>query len=119
MKKFILVANAEEASNYFLKIQKEISAELRFGDVIYHKELLNPDENCLGGGLFEVESNKLIMSGCSFDYGYPGFQMEGLKITCPQEYIKDEMIYTMKSEPYPYNQEEDINVKELLEISGN
>lgn len=119
MKKFILVANAEEASNYFLKIQKEISAELRFGNVIYHKELLGSNERCLGGGLFEIDDNKLIMSGCSFDYGYPSFQMEGLKIICPQEYIKNEMIYTMKAEPYPYNQLEDINVKEILEISGN
>ena len=120
MKKFILVANAEEAKNYFLRKQKELKAELRFGNVTYHKELLeDSNEKCLGGGIFEIENDRLIMSGCSFDYGYPPFEMDGLKISCPQECIKEVMIYTMIGEPYPYNQQEDVDVRKLLKISGN
>ena len=120
MKKFILVANAEEAKNYFLRKQKELKAELRFGNVIYHRDLLeDSNEKCLGGGVFEIENDRLIMSGCSFDYGYPPFEMDGLKISCPQECIKEVMIYTMRGEPYPYNQQEDIDVKKLLMEGGN
>ena len=46
---------------------------LRLGMVTLHRDLLMPHEQCLGGGFYEFSyaSNKLILSGKSFDYGSP------------------------------------------------
>lgn len=43
-------------------------------DIVYlHRDLLMPHEDCLGGGFYEYDyvENKLMLSGKSFDYGYP------------------------------------------------
>lgn len=46
---------------------------LRLGMVILHRDLLMPHEDCLGGGFYEFDytSNRLLLSGKSFDYGPP------------------------------------------------
>ena len=46
---------------------------LRLGMVTLHRDLLMPHEECLGGGFYEYDyaSNRLILSGKSFDYGPP------------------------------------------------
>lgn len=46
---------------------------LRLGMVTLHRDLLLPHEVCLGGGFYEFDyaSNRLILSGKSFDYGPP------------------------------------------------
>ena len=43
-------------------------------DVVYlHRDLLMPHEDCLGGGFYEYDyvANRLMLSGKSYDYGYP------------------------------------------------
>ena len=43
-------------------------------DIVYlHRDLLMEHEDCLGGGFYEYDyvENRLILSGKSFDYGYP------------------------------------------------
>ena len=46
---------------------------MRLGEVTLHRELLMPQDNCLGGGFYEYDyaSKVLILSGKSFDYGAP------------------------------------------------
>ena len=46
---------------------------LRLGMVTLHRDLLMPHEDCLGGGFYEFDytSNRLLLSGKSFDYGPP------------------------------------------------
>jgi len=46
---------------------------LRLGMVNLHRDLLLPHEDCLGGGFYEFDyaSNKLLLSGKSYDYGPP------------------------------------------------
>ena len=46
---------------------------LRLGMVTLHRDLLMPHEECFGGGFYEYDyaSNRLLLSGKSFDYGPP------------------------------------------------
>lgn len=46
---------------------------LRLGMVTLHRDLLQPHEDCLGGGFYEFDyaGNILVLSGKSFDYGPP------------------------------------------------
>ena len=46
---------------------------LRLGMVTLHRDLLMPHEDCIGGGfyVFDYTSNRLLLSGKSFDYGPP------------------------------------------------
>lgn len=46
---------------------------LRMGMVTLHRDLLQPHEDCLGGGFYEFDyaRGQLILSGKSFDYGSP------------------------------------------------
>ena len=46
---------------------------LRLGMVTLHRDLLMPHEQCIGGGFYEFDyaSNRLLLSGKSFDYGPP------------------------------------------------
>lgn len=51
--------------------------EMRFGDVELHRQLLPwGDEDCYGGGYWEVsvKDKKLILHGCSYDFGSPQFE---------------------------------------------
>ncbi len=58
---------------------------LRFGDVCYHKDLLEPGDHCIGGGYWEVEPSgmSLRLHGSSTDFGSPKWSMvrtESLKV---------------------------------------
>lgn len=46
---------------------------LRLGMVTMHRDLLMAHEQCLGGGFYEFDytTNRLLLSGKSFDYGPP------------------------------------------------
>ncbi len=45
----------------------------RYGNVNLHRELLQGNEDCLGGGFYEFDyiRNRLELSGRSYDYGRP------------------------------------------------
>lgn len=46
---------------------------LRLGMVTLHRDLLMPNEECLGGGFYEFDyvGNRVLLSGKSYDYGPP------------------------------------------------
>jgi len=46
---------------------------LKYGDVRMHKDLLRGKEMCIGGGYYEFDyiSNRLLLSGESYDFGKP------------------------------------------------
>ena len=50
-----------------------LDGHLRIGNVQMHKDLLLPNDTCIGGGFWEVDpiSMKLLLSGKSYDYGKP------------------------------------------------
>lgn len=50
-----------------------LDGHLRIGSVRMHKDLLQPDDTCIGGGFWEVDpiSMRLLLSGKSYDYGKP------------------------------------------------
>ncbi len=45
----------------------------RYGDVSLHKHLLQGDEMCIGGGMYEFDyvSGRMLLHGRSYDYGRP------------------------------------------------
>ena len=47
-----------------------LDGHLRIGNVQMHKDLLLPNDTCIGGGFWEVDpiSMKLLLSGKSYDY---------------------------------------------------
>lgn len=47
--------------------------DFRFGDVRMHKDLLQGFDVCKGGGSYEFDyvSNRLLLSGRSYDFGEP------------------------------------------------
>jgi len=49
---------------------------LRLGMVNLHKDLLQEDEQCYGGGYYEFDymANRLLLHGASFDFGPPRWQ---------------------------------------------
>lgn len=48
----------------------------RLGMVHLHKDLLLPNEQCYGGGYYEIDytTNRLLLHGSSFDYGQPRWE---------------------------------------------
>jgi hypothetical protein len=45
----------------------------RYGNVRMHKDLLEDRDQCIGGGFYEFDyvSNRLLLSGKSYDFGTP------------------------------------------------
>ena len=67
---------------------------LRLGMVTLHRDLLMPHEECLGGGFYEFDyaSNRLLLSGKSFDYGPPRWsKIDILRI--PEAYCDVPILY--------------------------
>lgn len=119
MKKFILAIKKTEYDSFVRELTNKCIPDLRFGDVSYHKDLLEADEYCLGGGIFEFTEDSLILSEQSSDFGRPKFIssdkdlfMTGIK--CSKDSVKPKMYYTFKGDYYPYNQLEDIDIKPLI-----
>lgn len=86
---------------------------LRIGNVNMHKDLLLPNDTCIGGGYWEIDyvSHRLMLSGRSYDYGKPKWNFVEGKLFVPRdynglliEYQGDSMI-------------DDVNVSEEYEIS--
>lgn len=55
----------------------------KYGDVRLHKNLLEADEHCIGGGFYEFDfvSCRLLLSGSSYDFGAPQWnRLDTLKV---------------------------------------
>lgn len=48
---------------------------LKYGNVRMHKDLLSAGETCIGGGFYDFDfiSNRLLLSGRSYDFGRPAW----------------------------------------------
>ena len=85
---------------------------LRLGMVRQHKDLLQPEDDCIGGGYYQFDfvSNRLLLDGESYDFGRPKWHLlETLKV--PSVYQGLRIIYK-SSDPFL----EDTNVSEELKI---
>jgi len=53
------------------------TGHFRFGNVNYHRELLLPGEDCLGGGFYEFDyaSSRMLLYGKSYDFGRPAWSL--------------------------------------------
>jgi len=71
----------------------EWESGIRFGDVLYHRDLLKDKEGCMGGGAYVINEKmkKVICYGDSFDFGKPYF--ETLKYI-PDEYKGWKLVYS-------------------------
>lgn len=55
----------------------------KYGNVRMHKDLLSEGEVCYGGGFYEFDyvSNRLLLSGRSYDFGKPRWdRIDSLKM---------------------------------------
>lgn len=61
---------------------------VRIGYVRMHKDLLLPGDTCIGGGFWEVDtiSQRLLLSGKSYDYGKPKWTFVTGKLFVPEAY---------------------------------
>ena len=84
----------------------------RLGNVNQHKHLLNPGDQCIGGGyyVFDYVSNCIILDGQSYDFGRPTwYLLDTLKI--PSMYRGMRIIYK-----YDDGFHDDFDVSEELKI---
>lgn len=68
---------------------------LRLGMVNMHKDLLEPGEECLGGGYYEFDylSSRLLLSGRSYDFGRPQWRwLDNLRV--PKAYSGLRILYS-------------------------
>ena len=65
-----------------------LDGHLRTGSVQMHKDLLLPNDTCIGGGFWEIDpiSMKLLLSGTSYDYGKPKWNFVTDKLYVPKDY---------------------------------
>jgi hypothetical protein len=82
----------------------------RLGMVHLHKDLLKPDDSCLGGGYYQFDytSNRIILDRASYDFGKPRWHLlEVLKV--PATYRGMQLVY--------YDEDgEDFDVSHELQI---
>ncbi len=90
-----------------------LDGHLRIGSVQMHKDLLLPNDTCIGGGFWEVDpiSMKLLLSGKSYDYGKPKFNFVTGKLYVPKDYEGLRIEYNSDSLV------DSLNVSEQFEIS--
>lgn len=86
---------------------------LRIGNVNMHKDLLLPNDTCIGGGYWEIDyvSHRLMLSGRSYDYGKPKWNFVEDKLFVPRDYNGLLIEYQGDS------MMDDVNVSEEYEIS--
>ena len=50
---------------------------LRLGMVNQHKDLLQPDDDCIGGGYYQFDftCNRMILDRASYDFGVPRWHL--------------------------------------------
>ena len=65
-----------------------LDGHLRIGSVQMHKDLLVPNDTCIGGGFWEIDpiSMKLLLSGKSYVYGKPKWNFVTGKLYDPKDY---------------------------------
>ncbi len=82
---------------------------LRLGMVDMHKDLLENGENCYGGGYYEFDfvANRLLLSGKSYDFGRPHWDMLTV-LKVPAVYRGLDIVYSGSSGNY--------DVQDILEI---
>lgn len=77
------------------------SGKFRFGMAEMHRDLLDPDDYCLGGGYysFDYTGGRMLLHGHSYDYGEPQWSrlselhlpesLDGLRIVWQEPYGRD------------------------------
>lgn len=65
-----------------------LDGHLRIVSVQMHKDLLLPNDTCIGGGFWEIDpiSMRLLLSGKSYDYGKPKWNFVTDKLYVPKDY---------------------------------
>ena len=84
----------------------------RLGMVDQHRDLLQPDEQCIGGGYysFDFVSNRIILDRESYDFGRPKWHLlDTLRV--PSTYRGLRIVYK-----YDDGSHDDFNVSELVKI---
>lgn len=83
-KKFIIAVQKDMYKEYLDGKRENFVAELRFGNVSYHKELMTNCEYCLGGGTYDgsLRGDVIILSGESADFGPPRWNLDYERIDC-------------------------------------
>lgn len=54
-----------------------LEGRLRLGMVSQHRDLLQPGEQCIGGGYYEFDyvGQRLLLDRCSYDFGSPRWHL--------------------------------------------
>ena len=89
-----------------------MDGHIRFGIVNQHKDLLNPGDQCIGGGYYRFDfiSNRIILDRESYDFGKPKWHLlDTLKV--PSTYKMLRLVYV-----YDDRFQKDFNVSEELKI---
>ena len=89
-----------------------MDGHIRLGMVNQHKDLLNPGDQCIGGGYYRFDfiSNRIILDRESYDFGKPKWHLlDTLKV--PSTYKMLRLVYV-----YDDGFHEDFNVSEELKI---
>lgn len=85
---------------------------LRIGMVNQHKELLQPEDDCIGGGYYQFDyaSGRMILDRASYDFGVPRWHLlETLSV--PAVYRGLRIVYR-----YDDDYHEDFQVNDELKI---
>jgi hypothetical protein len=85
---------------------------VRIGYVRMHKDLLLPGDTCIGGGFWEVDtiSQRLLLSGKSYDYGKPKWTFVTGKLFVPEAYRGLRITYEGDSPM------DDTNVSDIFDV---
>ena len=89
-----------------------MDGHIRLGMVNQHKDLLNPGDQCIGGGYYRFDfiSNRIILDRESYDFGKPKWHLlDTLKV--PSTYKMLRLVYV-----YDDRFQKDFNVSEELTI---
>ena len=84
----------------------------RLGMVNQHKDLLKPEDQCIGGGYyhFDYTTNRILLDRESYDFGRPKWHLlDTLKV--PSVYRGLRLVYT-----YDDSFHDDIDISEELKI---
>ena len=74
---------------------------LRLGMVNMHRDLLLPDDQCIGGGYYHIDIStmQLVLDRDSYDYGPPRWNSVS-RIIVPRDYEGLRIVYRSESWPY-------------------
>ena len=85
---------------------------LRLGMVNQHKDLLQPDDDCIGGGYYQFDyaSGRMILDRASYDFGIPRWHLlDTLRV--PAVYRGLRIVYRYEDDLH-----EDFQVSDELKI---